>query len=306
LYPVGTTTITWTATDADGNTATCGQSITVRDSEKPTISCPRTVTVPVDAGKCTVSRASLVPPTSDDNCGVASVTNDAPPTLPLGDTVVTWTVLDTSGNQESCTQTVTVKDAEKPAFVLCPPAGPTATATCLPGGVIGAVVNHPVLSATDNCSTPTIGYSQESGTAFPVGDTTVTATATDAAGNATTCLFMVSVRYDWSGVLQPINADGTSVFKAGSTLPVKFQLTGASACITNAVAALSYAKVYDNVPGGVNEADSTSAATTGNLFRYTGGQYLFNWSTKGLSPGIYQLQINLGDGVIRTVTIGLK
>jgi hypothetical protein len=62
------------------------------------------------------------------------------------------------------------------------------------------------------------------------------------------------------------------------------------------------------VAGAVNEADSTSAATTGNLFRYdaSSGQYLFKWSTKGLSPGTYLLQIDLGDGVSRTVTVGLK
>ena len=53
---------------------------------------------------------------------------------------------------------------------------------------------------------------------------------------------------------------------------------------------------------------STSAATTGNLFRYdpTSGQYIFNWSTKGLTTGIYQLQINLGDGVPWSVNVGLK
>jgi hypothetical protein len=39
----------------------------------------------------------------------------------------------------------------------------------------------------------------------------------------------------------------------------------------------------------VNGAESTSAATTGNLFRYSSGQYLFNWSTKGLPTGTYLL-----------------
>jgi hypothetical protein len=56
------------------------------------------------------------------------------------------------------------------------------------------------------------------------------------------------------------------------------------------------------------EAVSTSAATTGNAFRYdlTSGQYIFNLATGGLSKGTWRLSINLQDGVSRTVTISLK
>ena len=57
----------------------------------------------------------------------------------------------------------------------------------------------------------------------------------------------------------------------------------------------------------VLEAVSTSNATTGNLFRYdaTSGQYVFNLNTKTLSAGSYQLRLDLGDGVTRTVGISL-
>src|SRR5262249_3649736 len=121
-----------------------------------------------------------------------------------------------------------------------------------------------------------------------------------------TCAFTVSVAYACSGFLPPINAAGGSVFKVGSTVPVQFQLTGASACITTLAATLSYSNVSKGVAGAVNGAGSTSAATSGNQFRYTGGQYLYNWNTKGLATGTYQLQIDLGDGVVRTVNVELK
>jgi hypothetical protein len=113
--------------------------------------------------------------------------------------------------------------------------------------------------------------------------------------------------YTWSGFLAPINADGTSVFKAGSTVSVKFQLTGTSAGITNAVATLTYWRVGTS-SGAVNEAVSTSAADSGNTFRYdpTSKTYIFNWSTKGLMAGTYQLSVDLGDGITRTVTVGLR
>jgi hypothetical protein len=112
----------------------------------------------------------------------------------------------------------------------------------------------------------------------------------------------------WSGVLPPINAGGSSVFKLGSTVPVIFQLTGASAGITNLQATLSVTKISDSVVGTAAKAVSTSAATTGNLFRYdaTSGDYIFNWSTKGLTAGTYQLSINLGDGLLHTVIVSLR
>jgi hypothetical protein len=60
--------------------------------------------------------------------------------------------------------------------------------------------------------------------------------------------------------------------------------------------------------GSVIEAISTSNATTGNLFLYdaTAGQYILNLGTKTLSTGTYQLRIDVGDGVLRTVNITLK
>jgi hypothetical protein len=98
------------------------------------------------------------------------------------------------------------------------------------------------------------------------------------------------------------------VFKVGSTVPVKFQLTGASAGINNALAKFSYVKLSSALAGGVNEPTSTTAPTTGNLFRYDPNtqQYVFNWSTKGLTIGAYRLQIDLGDCVSRSINVGLK
>ena len=107
-------------------------------------------------------------------------------------------------------------------------------------------------------------------------------------------------------MLQPINANGTSVFKLGRIVPIKFQLTGASAPLTDAVVRLYVAKVADSIVGTEEEADSTSNATEGNLFRYADGQYMFNWDTSGLSAGTYQLRFDMGDGVQRTALVSLR
>jgi hypothetical protein len=114
----------------------------------------------------------------------------------------------------------------------------------------------------------------------------------------------VGVAYTWSGLLAPVQPNG--VYKAERTIPLKFFLTGPSAGISNAVAKLFVFKVSNDVLGDAVDIESTSAATTGNLFRYSGGQYIFNWNTSGLAAGTYQLQIDLGDGVTRAVNISLR
>ena len=114
----------------------------------------------------------------------------------------------------------------------------------------------------------------------------------------------VGVAYTWSNLLAPVQAGG--VYKGGRTIPIKFQLTAASAGVTDAVIKLLLFKVNDNVVGDPMDVESTSAATTGNLFHYENGYYIFNLNTAGLSSGTYQLQVDMGDGVLRAVNISLR
>ncbi len=165
-------------------------------------------------------------------------------------------------------------------------------------------------TASDNISglaTPTSGSLNLDTSS--VGSKYVEVTATDNAGNTQTYRFNYKIEYNFGGILQPINSDGSSVFKAGSTVPVKFQLTDANgAFVSNAVATIKYAKLSNEVFAEDVEAISTSAATTGSNFRYdtTANQYIFNLSTKGLTAGTYRLTITLNDGTTQTVQIGLK
>ena len=112
-YPVGVTTITWTATDVHGNQSTATQTITVTDTEKPTITAPGEYGVLNDAGKCYATLLSIGTPETADNCGVVSVTNDHPSTqYPVGTTIVVWTVTDVNGNSDTAHQEITVIDNE--------------------------------------------------------------------------------------------------------------------------------------------------------------------------------------------------
>ncbi|MDO9037987.1 MAG: HYR domain-containing protein, partial [Lutibacter sp.] len=122
-YPVGVTTITWTVSDIHGNAATSvDQLVTVSDDEAPTITCAADITIATDKGEC-YATIILVEPKTDDNCGVASVTNNAPISnqYPFGITIVEWTVTDIHGNKNICEQTINVNQVTTVTTVTVTP-----------------------------------------------------------------------------------------------------------------------------------------------------------------------------------------
>lgn len=113
-FPVGTTIVTWTAADPCGNTATCQQAVTVRDATPPTIACPVAVSTVTDPGRPDAGGVVLGTPVTADNCGVATVSNNAPARFPVGTTTVLWTAADAAGNAVTCQQLVVVRDNQAP------------------------------------------------------------------------------------------------------------------------------------------------------------------------------------------------
>ena len=117
VFPVGTTVVTWTATDIHANSAEITQDVTVADVEAPILVAPAPVSQDNDSGICGAV-VDLADPAVSDNCEVATLTNDAPAVFPVGTTVVTWTATDVNSNSAEITQEVTVIDAEAPILVV--------------------------------------------------------------------------------------------------------------------------------------------------------------------------------------------
>lgn len=282
-----------------GNADYSVDNIKLQPAAPPSITVPDNKTGVEATGVTTHVDLGLA--TSDDS--TAKITSNAPEGMMfgLGTTTVTWTATNSVGSS-TAQQIVEVVDTTKPVFTLVPAdvtqlsSGPTTNVD------IGTATGTDIFTVNVTNDAPTAG--------FPVGDTIVTWTATDANGNKTTVTQKVTVyQYTFGGILQPINADGSSLFKLGSTVPVKFQLTGHDGqIVTDAVANISYAIYNENVIGTDTEAISTSAASTGNAFRYdsTSNQYIFNLNTKGWAAGSYQLTIKLSDGFSYTVKISSK
>lgn len=103
--PVGSNSVVWTATDGYGASSTTVQSVTIRDTTAPTITCPAAVT-------SNSTTPTLGSPTAADIVDSApGITNDAPAVFPSGVTIVRWQARDDSGNLATCTQSVTVSTA---------------------------------------------------------------------------------------------------------------------------------------------------------------------------------------------------
>jgi len=109
----GTTIVTWTFTDASGNSVTANQNVIITDTTNPTITAPTNITTTTDTGLCTASGIALGTPTGTDNCGTVTFSNNAPATFPIGITTVTWTANDGNGNTQTATQTVSVSDSKE-------------------------------------------------------------------------------------------------------------------------------------------------------------------------------------------------
>jgi len=121
--------------------------------------------------------------------------------------------------------------------------------------------------------------------------------------------FTVALGPKLVGPLQPINQDGSSIFKQRSTLPVKFQLVNPDGSyVANAVAKLYYAKVSNSVTGEYAEATSTAQADAGNTFRYDAAahQYIFNLNLKSFSTGTWSLRIEINGLVAKEFAISIN
>jgi len=139
------------------------------------------------------------------------------------------------------------------------------------------------------------------------GRHTIVLTATDLLGNTTNETLNFDVIYQFSGFLPPIKPDGSGIYNLGRTLPVKFRLTDANGqFIPTAVAKLFTAKIQDGIVGTDEIPLSASAADTGNQFRVSDNQYIFNLSTDTLSAGTWQLKAVLDDGRDYTVVISIR
>ncbi len=226
-FPKGVTTVTCTATDAAGLTASCSFTVTVNDTQAPTIICPANVTRAAAASQCAANVSFT--PTASDNCTAVPTIACTPASgtsFAVGTTTVTCRATDAAGNQSTaCSFTVTVNDTQAPVLAACP-ANINQT---IPGTT--ATINYTPPAATDNCPGVTVACAPPSGSSFNVGTTTVTCRATDAANNqSAVCSFTVQLTNFVPAPVQRLSPFDPLVCNApGSVINGSFGITNTSA-----------------------------------------------------------------------------
>lgn len=263
LFPVGTTTVTYTATDASGNVSNaCSFNVIVMDNTLPLLAgCPADTTVYTGTGATTCNAtATWTEPTATDNCTtpanlVWTRSHTPGSVFAAGTTTVTYTATDASGNvSATCSFHVTVIDNTVPVLSGCPSDVMVNTGASVTPCSTTATWTEP--TATDNCTSGANlvwTKSHTSGSVFPIGTTAVTYTAMDAAGNVSAvCSFNVIV------------TDNTAPVLAGCPATVHVN-TGANAVSCTAVATWTEPTATDNCTSGANLV-WTKSHTPGSVF----------------------------------------
>ncbi|XP_071824179.1 uncharacterized protein [Apostichopus japonicus] len=198
LFPIGITDVEYTFTDSGGLVSSCRFTVTILDQTPPQIfGCPQvpiTATLSPDGSETPVS---FTPPTATDNSlGIVTTSSTHNPgeTFPLGTTPVTYQFRDESGNIDQCEFAVIVSDLPdliRPEIFNCPD-----DITQQASGTGQELVRWPPITATDDSGVPpmlVLGPPNFQDFFTPGMSEGVTYLFQDAAGNANTCTFRVTV-----------------------------------------------------------------------------------------------------------------
>ena len=218
IFPVGITTITYTAEDKCGNKTTSSFDVVVEDNTAPVITnCPTADVTAATTSTATTCEALVQLPTITvkDNCtdeaailinweisGATSATGTgalASYTFPVGTSTVYTTYEDASGNSIDCEYNVVVTDGTNPT-ITCP--APATFEGCSTAAIAGLAYSEtPItvtdliaagVSATDNCEVKSVTYQDASSGTCPIV-VSRTWTVTDAAGNVASCTQTITI-----------------------------------------------------------------------------------------------------------------
>jgi hypothetical protein len=202
-----------------------------------------------------------------------------------------------------------------------------AIAIATPANATGYVLNSSVI-ASYTCTDGGSGVAACSGTVasgavlptLTVGAQNFSVAAGDAAGNSSNAVAAYKVSYASTGmcfgeaghqILQPVNADGSSVFRQKSTVPAKFRVCDAAGVSIGTPGLVTAFRLVQVTTGTVavvaNEA--VSSTTPDSQFRWdpAAQQWVFNIDSRPLTVGnTYLYRITLNDGSNIDFTFGIR
>ena len=197
-FDVGTTIITWTATDSSDNSSTRTQRITVQDTTSPTINVPADVSFTTTDTFIVLTSANYSTATATDLVDPApTITSNAPSSFDAdATTIITWTATDKYFNSANDTQRITVVHSSLRIFV---PIDITVEADH-----VNNAINIGNAYATHDTDT-NITINNNAPPSFRAGTTTVvTWTATDSTGVTITAIQIITVQDTTDPIFDPV------------------------------------------------------------------------------------------------------
>lgn len=295
-------TLTCTATNDAGLEAS--DSVTVKvDTVAPVVSGEATGT-PGDGGWF---RGDVTVTWSHDETG-SGVTDPCPVATQADDTTgetFTCTVHDAAGHTSDTASVSVKKDATAPVISWL--TGPADGSTYDFGDPVPAAT----CSATDATSGVSAAGCSVTGGGATVGPHTLTAAAADNAGNSSTDQRSYTVRA-WSlqGFHRPVDSAGVlNTVKAGSTVPLKFNVLKGGTPLTSDIGAVFSARRIVCESGVLEDALEEFTTTGGTQLRYdvTAGQWVQNWATPSGGKGsCYRVTVTTADGSSTSASFKLK
>jgi hypothetical protein len=308
----GTTTISFHATDNAGNVESTEHTLTVKlDKANPSVNCAS------PDGLWHATDVSLACTAGDALSGLA-VAGDA-------SFLLSTSVAANTETNNASTSSHVVCDVASNCFTAGPisgnmvdkkPPSVTITAPANTGSYLlnaGVASNYQCLDAgsgVQSCTGPVANGANFNTSS--AGPKTFTVNGKDNVNNASSASNSYSVLYASGGacygdaghqILQPINADGSSVWKQGSTVPAKFRVCDANGVSIGTPGVVSAFNLVNISAGTTTVMDETVVSTTPDTaFRWdsTGQQWIFNISTTALSADqtyVYQIQLNDGSSI---------
>jgi endonuclease G, mitochondrial len=208
---------------------------------------------------------------------------------------------DLAGNTRTASYMVMV---DKTAPIVALTGGPT------DGGsyYVGAVPAAPICSASDALSG--LAACTITGYSVVVGPHTVSATATDKAGNiSTTSATYTVLPWTFSGFYEPVDMDGVwNTVKGGSTVPLKFRVfAGATELTSTSVVVQPLTATQAPCSGGpTDDIEILPAGDTTLRYDTTAGQFIYNWKTPKKPGFCYVVTITLTGGGSLSAKFQLK
>lgn len=258
----------------------------------PTLNLPADSTVEGNTtGGAKVTYTATASDAEDATAPVPSCSPASGSTLPLGPNTINCTVTDGGGLTTTGTFKITVADRTPPTLSGMP--GDMWITTANPAGV---TLTYTPPTASDIVDpSPSVSCSPASGKTIPVGDTTVSCTATDQSGKSASASFQVHVKLASALWDDPIGASAGIVVNGARTVPVKVQLLVGGQPVVTGDGRL------DVVPCG-----GGPAVMTDDLAVQSNGRWMGHLDTSGLTPGCYQVVASVDGQAIGSFRVDVR